>query len=80
METFSNNSSVEIENLLINQDSILEKFDKKIQLQVGLTRDSETSPKNTTLYFNLLLKKKDIYKHKIEIIKIFFDFNNKIIT
>ena len=79
METFSNNSSVEIENLLINQDSILEKLDKKIQLQVELTRDSETSPKNTTLYFNLLLKKKDIYKHKIEIIRLFFDFNNKII-
>ena len=79
METFSNNSSVEIEKLLINKDFILEKLDKKIQSQVELTRDSETSPKNTTLYFNLLLKKKDIYKHKIEIIRLFFDFNNKII-
>ena len=78
METFSNNSSVEIEKLLNNKDFVLEKLDKKIQLQVQLTRDSEISPKNTTLYFNLLLKNKDIYKHKIEIIRIFFDINNKI--
>jgi mRNA-degrading endonuclease RelE of RelBE toxin-antitoxin system len=78
METFSNNSSVEIEKLLDNKDFVLGKLDKKIQLQVQLTRDSEISPKNTTLYFNLLLKNKDIYKHKIEIIRIFFDINNKI--
>jgi hypothetical protein len=33
---------------------------EKIQKQVERTRNEETSPKNTTLYFSLLLETKDL--------------------
>ena len=47
------------------------KFKKKINSQIELTRNVETSPKNTTLYFNILLKSKDIYKIKVSLIEEF---------
>ena len=40
--------------------------EEKINAQTELTRNIETSPKNTTLYFNILLKSKDIYKIKVQ--------------
>ena len=34
-----------------------------------IIRDEETSPKNTTLYFNILLKAKEIFNVKLDLIK-----------
>ena len=78
METFDNNSVAEIEILLNNRGKIKAQIQEKINSQIKLTRSTETSPKNTTLYFNILLKSKDIYKIKINLIEEFYNTYRKI--
>ena len=73
METFDNNSVIEIEKILATRDKIKEMIQKKINAQIELTRKVETSPRNTTLYFNILLKTKDISKIKINIVEEFYN-------
>jgi phosphate/sulfate permease len=53
MEAFENNSEAKINILLENRAAVLQKLDEKINTQIELTRNEETSPKNTTLYFNI---------------------------
>lgn len=78
METFDNNSISDIELILNKRDLIKGKIQEKINAQIELTRNIETSPKNTTLYFNILLKSKDIYKIKISLIEEFYHSYKKI--
>lgn len=78
METFDNNSISDIELILNKRDLIKDKIQEKINAQIELTRNIETSPKNTTLYFNILLKSKDIYKIKISLIEEFYHSYKKI--
>jgi hypothetical protein len=56
METFDNNSISDIDLILKKRNEIKGKIQEKINSQIELTRKIETSPKNTTLYFNILLK------------------------
>ena len=73
MEAFENNSEAKINILLENRAAVLQKLDEKINTQIELTRNEETSPKNTTLYFNILLKSKDLYLHKLNIMETFLE-------
>jgi hypothetical protein len=73
MEAFENNSEAKINILLENRAAVLQKLDEKINTQIELTRNEETSPKNTTLYFNILLKSKDLYLHKLDIMETFLE-------
>jgi len=73
METFDNNSISDIELILNSKDKIKSKIQDKINAQIKLTRNIETSPRNTTLYFNILLKSKDIHKKKISLIEEFYN-------
>lgn len=67
-ETFFNNtqnafdsrSFEEIGIILGRKEEILGLVTSKIQKQVERTRTEESSPKNTTLYFSLLLETKDL--------------------
>ena len=78
METYKNNSEDKINLVLENRGDILKQLDEKINNQIELTRNEETSPKNTTLYFNILLKSKDLYLHKLSIMQTFLDNIRKI--
>jgi Na+/phosphate symporter len=73
METFDNNSISDIDIILKKRNEIKGKIQEKINSQIELTRNVETSPKNTTLYFNILLKSKDIYKIKVSLIEEFYN-------
>jgi len=73
METFDNNSVIEIEKILATRGKIKDMIQKKINAQIELTRKVETSPRNTTLYFNILLKTKDISKIKVNIVEEFYN-------
>jgi len=73
METFDNNSISDIDLILKKRNEIKGKIQEKINSQIELTRKVETSPKNTTLYFNILLKSKDIYKIKVNLIEEFYN-------
>ena len=60
-------------NLLKRIKEINEKIKEKINAQIELTRKVETSPKNTSLYFNILLKTKDIFKMKVNLIEEYYN-------
>ncbi|GAA4895296.1 inorganic phosphate transporter [Flaviramulus aquimarinus] len=57
---FDSHSFEQIGNVLNNKNSIFNMLSEKIQKQVERTRTEESSPKNTTLYFGLLLETKDL--------------------
>ena len=69
------NSSIKTEDNSKLKDAWLKKseiigfINKKIDDQIIIIRDEETSPKNTTLYFNILLKAKEIFNVKLDLIK-----------
>ncbi len=77
METFRNNSTVELISILNRKDEVMSVLDQKINAQIKRTRNEETSPKNTLLYFNILLKTKELYSNKLNIIKLFLDNTRK---
>jgi len=57
---FDSRSFEQIGNLLNNKAVVYDLVKEKIQKQVERTRTEEGSPKNTTLYFSLLLETKDL--------------------
>lgn len=59
-QAFDSRSFEEIGNVLANKEAIFQLVRQKIQTQVERTRTEESSPKNTTLYFSLLLETKDL--------------------
>ncbi len=59
-KTYKSRSFEQIGVILEQKTEILELVSAKIQTQVERTRTEESSPKNTTLYFSLLLETKDL--------------------
>ena len=62
MKAFASRSFEEIGIILTKKEEILKLVTDKIQKQVERTRSEEVSPKNTALYFSLLLETKDLLK------------------
>ncbi|MFI1744518.1 inorganic phosphate transporter [Thalassobellus sediminis] len=57
---FDSQSFEQIGDILNNKKEVFDLVTEKIQRQVERTRTEESSPKNTTLYFSLLLETKDL--------------------
>ncbi|MDG2279950.1 MAG: hypothetical protein P8L42_04900, partial [Flavicella sp.] len=47
----------------------------KIQRQIERTRSEESSPKNTTLYFGLLLETKDLLTGTMNLLQEYYEAN-----
>lgn len=71
-EAFDNRSFEEIGNLLMNKQDLFNMVTDKIQKQVARTRTEESSPKNTTLYFSLLLETKDLLKSTMNLMESYY--------
>jgi phosphate/sulfate permease len=80
-ETFFNNtknafdsrSFEEIGEILGRKKEIISLVTDKIQKQVERTRTEESSPKNTTLYFSLLLETKDLLNATMSLLQEYHD-------
>ncbi|MGA1227680.1 MAG: inorganic phosphate transporter [Tamlana sp.] len=80
-ETFFNNtknafdsrSFEEIGTILGRKQEILGLVASKIQKQVERTRTDESSPKNTTLYFSLLLETKDLLNATMNLLEEYYN-------
>lgn len=80
-ETFFNNtknafdsrSFEEIGVILGRKQEIISLVTDKIQKQVERTRTEESSPKNTTLYFSLLLETKDLLNATMSLLQEYYD-------
>ena len=56
--------------MILNQkEASIALIQKMIQKQIVRTKEVETSVKNTAMYFNLLLRTKDLISHKFQTIE-----------
>ncbi|MDR6300194.1 inorganic phosphate transporter [Mesonia maritima] len=74
IETFDTQAFGNINKLIDDKKVLLEKVSGLIQKQIDRIRTSETSPKNTKLYFGLLLETKDLITSTMSLLKLFQDY------
>ncbi|GAA4972500.1 inorganic phosphate transporter [Algibacter aquimarinus] len=70
---FDSRSFEQIGNILDRKQDVLNVLSDKIQKQVERTRTEESSPKNTTLYFSVLLETKDLLTATMNLLQ---EYNN----
>ncbi len=70
---FETNSFEEIGVILGRRKEIITLVTDKIQKQVERTRSEESSPKNTTLYFSLLLETKDLLNATMNLLEEYYN-------
>ena len=68
-QAFTSKSFGDLSTCLDQEDAILVLISDKIDTQIARTRKEEVSPKNTTLYFNLLLETKDLVKAVMRLVE-----------
>jgi len=65
-----------LENIIMNKEELMKKLDQKIAKQIERTRRDESSPKNTALYFSLLLETKDLLQATMNLLEIYDQYTN----
>ena len=74
---FNNRTFEDISKILDENDPILSLVQDKIQKQIERTRTEESSPKNTTLYFNILLESKNLVNGVMELMEEYYQSYKK---
>ncbi|WP_027137859.1 inorganic phosphate transporter [Gaetbulibacter saemankumensis] len=72
-QAFETQSFDEIGVILSRKQEITSLVSNKIQKQVERTRTEESSPKNTTLYFSLLLETKDLLNATMNLLEEYYN-------
>ncbi|MGS2738987.1 anion permease [Sinomicrobium sp. M5D2P17] len=72
--TFDKESFGDIDNILEEKQELFDRVSNLIQKQIDRIRTTETSPKNTKLYFGLLLETKDLITASMNLLELFRDF------
>lgn len=67
--SFSERDFDKINDIIAEKQELLLQVNEKIKKQVSRTRTEEDSPKNTTLYFSLLLETKDLIKATMNLLE-----------
>ena len=68
---FTNKDFGAINMLLKNKQILMNKVSDKIQKQIARTRTEESSPKNTSLYFSLLMETKDLAEAVMNLLELY---------
>ncbi|SDS45171.1 Phosphate transporter family protein [Polaribacter sp. KT25b] len=71
---FGNRNLDDLNNLLKEKNQLLKSVSVSIEKQVARIRTDETSPKNTTLYFSILLETKDLISALINLLQTYEEF------
>ena len=61
--------------LLIEKRNLLNNVSSSVEKQVARIRTDETSPKNSTLYFSILLETKDLLKALMSLLETYQEFH-----
>lgn len=69
---FDSKSMENLGVILNEKQNLLNKVSAQIEKQIARTKDPESSSKNTTLYFTLLLETKDIIVSTIEMLELYY--------
>ena len=73
--SFSNESYSEIDKLIKEKDELIQLINELITKQIDRIRTTETSPKNSKLYFSILLETNDLVKEMTGLLELFKEFN-----
>jgi Na+/phosphate symporter len=68
---FSKNNFDEIINILDSKQELYDSVKEKINIQISRTKEEESSPKNTTLYFSILTETKDLIKAAVNLLELY---------
>lgn len=71
-KAFDERSFEQIGDILNGKQELFDLVSQKIEKQVARTRSEESSPKNTTLYFSLLLETKDLLTSIMDLLEMYF--------
>lgn len=66
-----------VPGIIEEKQTLLGRVQESIQRQVERTRTEESSPKNTTLYFSILLETQDLIKANMNILNLYYDEHNR---
>ena len=75
--TFDNHEFGNIDSLLSEKQELMNYVSDLIQKQIQRIRTSESSPKNTKLYFGILLETKDLIGSTMNLLELFQEFYNE---
>lgn len=72
---FENRTFNDLENILIEKQELLANVSTSIEKQVTRIRKEESSPKNTTLYFSMLLETQDLISALMSLLQTYQEFH-----
>lgn len=73
-KTFKDRSYDELNTILADKRTLLNKTSDSVEKQVSRIRTEESSPKNTTLYFSILLETKDLINALMNLLETYEEF------
>ncbi|MBL4604781.1 MAG: inorganic phosphate transporter, partial [Flavobacteriaceae bacterium] len=71
---FENRSFDDLDSILIEKQALLKDVTASIERQVSRIRTDETSPKNTTLYFSVLIETQDLISALMSLLQTYEEF------
>ncbi len=74
-DVFEKRSFDDLSEILIEKKELLADVSKSIEKQVSRIRTEETSPKNTTLYFSILLETQDLVSALMNLLQTYEEFH-----
>ena len=74
-DVFANRTFDDLDFVLTQKQALLNDVSTSIEKQVARIRTDETSPKNTTLYFSVLLETKDLIAALMSLLQTYEDFH-----
>lgn len=75
-DTFNSEKFSNIAKLIDKKHELFKNVELKIDKQIARTRTEESSPKNTALYFSLLLETKDLIVATMNLLEIYYKHAN----
>ena len=73
-DVFQNRTFDNLDTILLEKQELLKDVSASIENQVARIRTDETSPKNTTLYFSVLLETKDLIAALMSLLQTYEEF------
>ena len=73
---FEHRSFDDLDPILIEKQALLQDVSASIEKQVTRIRQEESSPKNTTLYFSILLETQDLITALMSLLQTYEEFHN----
>jgi phosphate/sulfate permease len=69
--SFSVSNFGELKSILERKQEFVDFLEEKIDIQISRTKKEESSPKNTTLYFSLLIETKEMIENTMSLLELY---------